>query len=293
MTLPADFWTAATNGYDLDPSDIATLFQSDTTATPVTALGQIVRRIADKSPFGNAFIEFSGPTAPIWQSDGTARRLIADGFDDRLQSAAAINPGGADKCEVFIGLRKTSDTAGGVVLEASGNYNFNPGAFFVGAPGDNNEASYQFGLRGSAVAALRATSFPAPSLAVLHCVLDLARSTRETQIAPLVNNRAASLTGLGAASAGGGTFGTYFHHLLRRGGVSFAFKGDIFRVICRYGPLLTSAQRLQTMLSVSARMPGDPLLLSASLGETLALAGAGAGGVITAGALAQVLARAA
>lgn len=76
-----------------DPSDLSTLFQSGTRASPgaaVTTVGQTVGLILDKS--GNQFdlTQATASSRPTYQVDGNGKpHLLFDGVDDRLSSGGA------------------------------------------------------------------------------------------------------------------------------------------------------------------------------------------------------------
>jgi hypothetical protein len=66
---PATLFAAGEQGYWLDPSDFSTMFQDSAGTTPVTAVGQNVGRILDKSGRGNHFIQSSLASRPVLQVD--------------------------------------------------------------------------------------------------------------------------------------------------------------------------------------------------------------------------------
>lgn len=67
-----------------DPSDLSTLFQDAAGTTPVTASGQPVGRMLDKSGRGNHATQTVSASRPTYQTDGTLRWLAFDGVDDSL-----------------------------------------------------------------------------------------------------------------------------------------------------------------------------------------------------------------
>jgi hypothetical protein len=66
---PATLFAMGEQGYWLDPSDFSTMFQDSAGTTPVTAAGQSVGRILDKSGRGNHFIQSSLASRPLLQQD--------------------------------------------------------------------------------------------------------------------------------------------------------------------------------------------------------------------------------
>jgi hypothetical protein len=82
---PLDLFPTGTIGYWYDPSDITTLFQDNLGATPVTAAGQTVGRILDKSGNGYHATQATLAQRPLYQIDANGRPYLSfDGVDDNL-----------------------------------------------------------------------------------------------------------------------------------------------------------------------------------------------------------------
>lgn len=77
-----------------DPSDITTLFQDAAMTIPVTADGQAVGAIADKSGAGQHLKQSIASTRPIYHTDGTGHWLTFDGVDDKLLADAVFTIAG-------------------------------------------------------------------------------------------------------------------------------------------------------------------------------------------------------
>ena len=165
-----------------------------------------------------------------------------DGTDDWLQSAATINPGAVDKAQVFAGVRKLSDAAGAILVEASVDANLNAGSFFFSAPSTSTNPNYGFLLRGSAASSFVATTYAAPITNVLSCQYDIAQPDRTTEIVPRINGVTPTLAGTGPSSVGTGNFLTYTHYIGRRNGATFPYNGRAYQIVARYGPVLTAEQ---------------------------------------------------
>lgn len=74
---PDLFQVAGSRGFDFLPSDWTTLFQDTAGATPVTAAGQSVRRMTDRSGLGNHATQATAANAPvscIFPSSGVRNR---------------------------------------------------------------------------------------------------------------------------------------------------------------------------------------------------------------------------
>lgn len=91
-----------------DPSDLSTLYQDSAMTTPVTADGQPVGALLDKSGNGLHMIQPTSTRRPVFKDQGGLRYLLHDGVDDYL-SRAAVSIGGA--VTIAVALRKTGDVA--------------------------------------------------------------------------------------------------------------------------------------------------------------------------------------
>jgi hypothetical protein len=87
---PADYFTGSVAGAYYDISDISTLFQDTAGTTPVTASGQSVNRVNDKSGNGH-HLTATTTQPPIYRTDGGAGGdkpyLDFDGVNDVLKTA--------------------------------------------------------------------------------------------------------------------------------------------------------------------------------------------------------------
>lgn len=75
---------------DYRPWDLSTLFQDAAGTIPVTADGQPVGLILDKSPAGNHLSTLVLAQRPTYQTDGVKSWLFFDGIDDLLTSATVM-----------------------------------------------------------------------------------------------------------------------------------------------------------------------------------------------------------
>jgi hypothetical protein len=88
---PAILFAASEQGFWLDPSDISTLFQDSAGTTPVTADGDPVGRISDKSGRGNHFIQATSAARPTYRVSGGVHWLDLDGVDDHMTCSVDAN----------------------------------------------------------------------------------------------------------------------------------------------------------------------------------------------------------
>lgn len=73
-----------------DPSDITTLFQDSAGTVPVTASGDPVGRMNDKSGNDNHLTQATASARPIYTVAGAVKYLLFDGIDDVLVNPAAV-----------------------------------------------------------------------------------------------------------------------------------------------------------------------------------------------------------
>lgn len=233
-------FAAGEQGVWLDPSDWGTLFQDSAGTTPVTAVGQPVGLILDKSGRGNHFVQPTATSRPTLQQDANGLfNLQADGVDDWLYSSSAINFGGSDEVFVVTGLRKTSDLNRAIYLETSANSATTAGTFVITAPTSSSSGNYGFRCRGSVSQSVFADSplSPAPNTAVLAALGKISTDTT------VLRKNGADVATV-SANQGLGNFGTHTVYLFRRGGSLDAFSGNMYGLIVR-GALVQTSRLVQ------------------------------------------------
>jgi hypothetical protein len=226
---PASLFSAGQIGGWYDPSDRNTLFQDSAGTTPVTAAGQPVGRILDKSGRGNHATQTTAGSRPLYQIDGNGRPYLSfDGVDDFLVTPT-ITPG-TDKSQVFTGLRKLSDAATGMVVETSNNFNSNAGSVAIQAP-NGTLPRYSFTSRGTGIATATATGFAAPITSVVTGIGEIATDTSILRVngVQVVSS---------AVDQGTGNYLAYPMYIGRRAGTLLPFNGYLYGLIVRFGPNL-------------------------------------------------------
>jgi hypothetical protein len=230
---PLALFAAGEQGAWYDPSDFSTMYQDSAGTTPVTAVGQSVGKILDKSGRNNHASQATAASRPVLQQDGNGKYYLAfDGVDDTM-TTAAIDFTATDKMSVFAGVNKQTNTGANMLVELGPGGG--AGSFYVAAP--DSGANYSFAVAGSvanAQAGFTATTFTAPITNVISCNYDTAEADRAGEVKPRVNGVVPTLTGLGGASCGSGPFGASFAlYVGRRGGLSLPFNGRIYSLIVR------------------------------------------------------------
>ena len=224
---PLSLFATGEVGVYYDPSDMSTLFQDSAGTTPVTAAGQPVGKMLDKS--GNGY-HATQPTAgkrPLLQTDGTYWWLQGDGIDDCM-STNAIDFTGTNKMTVWAGVRKVDDTVS-IICELSAAIG-NPGTFYSVTGTNVGGTGYSAISRGSAEVELEQASrnftYSGVDTAVItqfHDIPgDLSRGWR---------NGVAGIDG--TADKGTGNFGNYPMYLMSRAGSGLFFNGRLYSLIVR------------------------------------------------------------
>jgi hypothetical protein len=84
--IPSNLFSSGEQGVWYDPSDLSSMFQDAAGTTPVTAAGQPVGRINDKSGRNNHATQTTAASRPLLQEGGGKYWLEFDGVDDFLRS---------------------------------------------------------------------------------------------------------------------------------------------------------------------------------------------------------------
>lgn len=233
---PIALFAAGEQGVWYDPSDLSTLFQDAAGTIPVTAAGQPVGMMRDKSGRGNHATQATATSRPILQTTDGKWYLAIDGVDDWM-ATTAINFTATNKVTLWAGIRKNSDAAPGVLYELSATIASNNGSFALLAP-PSATPSYSVGSRGTATVSESRQPFASPHLSVLCAQSDIA--------APALSLRVnTSPGGVGSGSHGTGNYGNYPLYIGRRGGASVPFNGRIYSLIIR-GAASTAQQVTDT-----------------------------------------------
>jgi len=236
---PKALFTAnpSAQGFWYDPSDFSTMSQDNLGATPVTATGQVVGRILDKSGLGNHATQSNASFKPVLQQDASGFYYLAfDGTDDFFLTSA-IDFSGTGDITAWLGVRKLSDAATGMALELSTGAA--AGSFSFRVP-QGAAATFSFASSGTSTGtATSPTSYAAPYTAVL------------TGIGNIANDRAIlRLNGAQVAQdivsdQGTGPYGSYALYIGRRGGSSLALNGRMYSLI-GLGAAATASQITST-----------------------------------------------
>lgn len=84
---PSALFTGGEQGAWYDPRDLSTLWQDTAATVPVTADGQTVARMDDKSGLGRHMLQSAAGSRPTFRESGGVRWLQFDGTDDFLAAS--------------------------------------------------------------------------------------------------------------------------------------------------------------------------------------------------------------
>lgn len=241
-----DLFARSEQGVWYDPSDFNTMFQDAAGTTPVTAVGQPVGRILDKSGRGNHATQGTATSRPVLQQDSGGRYYLAfDGTDDSF-GTGSINFGASDKMTIVAGIRRETTTAG-ILVELSSNLNSFPSAFYLTSPGGGGRSA-EFRAGGTIVpqgadsARLTYTGVPTPDTHVLTAIADISGD--------LTRLRRNGVVGAdGVLDQGTGNFGNYPLYIGRRANSSIPFNGRIYQLIIR-GALTSNLAQIEQYVNL-------------------------------------------
>lgn len=234
-----------------DPSDFSTMFQDAAGTTPVTAVGQPVGCILDKSGRGNHATQATATSRPTLQQDSGGRYyLLFDGVDDWLQTGS-IDFTSTDKMTVVAGVRKLSDAAVGIPLEVGTDTGTVNGSFMLVYPNDPSLTNtWRLGARGSAtVQTYHNTSAAAPSSDVFAATFDLRGASPAAVAVGRRNGVASTPYATSGTNAGTGNFASLPLYIGLRNGASFPFNGHIYQLIVR-GALTSDVARIEQYVNL-------------------------------------------
>lgn len=214
-----------------DPSDISTLFQDTAGTTPITAAGQTVALMRDKSGNGFHATQATAAKRPTYQVATNGLGVLGfDGVDDSMATAAI--PAGADKATLVIGQRKISNAVTGAIAEtgvgaANGSF-----ALFALSAG-----SYQASLRGTVPVSIQSAVRSPPDAAVLAAQGDISGDSTILR----VNGAQVAQS---SSDLGTGNYGSFALNIGMRNAASFPYSGDLHGMILRFSSSMLDASLL-------------------------------------------------
>lgn len=252
---PLSLFSAGEQGVYYDPSDISTLFQDEAGTIPVTAAGQAVGRMLDKSGRGNHATQAVTASKPILRQSGGRYYLEFDGLDDFLVTGS-INFTATDAVSIFAGIRKEDDGATAALLEFSTSASVTAGSFSIFAPGTAG-AYYRFRTSGSLFGVLEQSGFASPISSVLTAYSDISADTAVLRVDGAV-------VASSAADLGTGTLSNSPLYVGMRAGTSFPFQGRLYGLVV-LGRQATAGEINQTEVWMRGRIQNELAIIGSSI----------------------------
>lgn len=213
-------------GVYYDPSDLSTLFQDAAGTIPVTASGQPVGRISDKSGNNNHAIQATAAARPTYMTNGTLHWLEFDGVDDAL-ATSSLDMTANDQLSLFTATT-VSTVVTAIILEFGVSSNIAGGWYLATI---STGPVYQFAGRGNKGASSpdwTDASFSAPDTSVLTVQQDINDGN------PSTIRRNGALAGSSTTSDfGGGNYANRPLYIGSRAGSSLYFNGRLYGAIYR------------------------------------------------------------
>ena len=253
--LPTALFAASEKGVWYDPSDIFSLFQDVAGTIPVTASGQSVALMKDKSGNGAHATQATAGARPTFYVYPSGYGCLSFNGTSQFMISSSINFTGTAVMTATAGFQVASGATGPrLVIELSADTNINNGAFYMTGPATS--ADHSVGASGTLFLAAGIANVN-PSDDILTGQYDLSQATQAAEIIPRLNG----VTKTGAAITWTGTttgttttkFGNYPLYIGARGGTSFFFKGHFYGAVVR-GATSNATQITQTEAWVTARL---------------------------------------
>lgn len=231
--MPSPLFVSDDVGAWYDPSDISSLYQDAAGTIPVTANGDPVGLILDKSGKNHHAKQSISAKRPTYRTDGVLRWLDFDGIDDFMVTDIMA----FSKPNVFLsaGILKTASTSRHTLLELSNSVGANTKTFGL----TSNEASIGgVGglLNGTVGQTGRVSGFASEQKLLISARLNVNSEVTSTRYDIRVNRAKhnIALTGFSTLSNG---FAPYAVYIGARGGTTTFFKGSLFGLIIKEGLL--------------------------------------------------------
>lgn len=208
-----------------DTSDWDSLYQDSAGTTPVTAVGDPVGLMLDKSGNGFHASQSVSINRPTLEQDADGKYYLEFNGTNSRMTTSAIDLSGTNKITLIAGVSKVSDAASGIIAEFSANATTNNGAFYLLAS-NGSAANYRVLVKGVNTASSTPT-VAAPDVSVFSTTATLSVSG-----AFLVRRDAAQITN-SAFDFGVGNFGNHQLFIGHRSGGSLHFNGGLYGFILR------------------------------------------------------------
>ena len=213
-------------GFYYDPNDLTTMWQDAAGTIPVTAAGQLVGLMKDKSGRNNHAFQTNSASRPILRKNAVtgAYYLEFDGADDSFQTGT-IDFTTTSEITVIAAVRKLGDSSTAVLLETSTKASTNAGSFFFAEPNTINIGNTSIHVRG----AVNGLNLDSNSVPASTSYIKTVQSSLVSSIARMRINSVLVVND--TRDAGGGAFGNYPLYVGRRANSNLPFSGHVYGII--------------------------------------------------------------
>jgi hypothetical protein len=249
---PLSLFAAGEKGVWFDPTDISTLFQDAAGTIPVTATGQKVGRILDKSGNGNHATQSNAAFCPTYQIDNEGNpNLTFSGSYNQLVTRP-IDFTATAQMMVGLGLHVIGSASAAAALELGSDVESVNGSFLFGAP--SSTADHSLYLRGTSTISARVDNISDGDDIIIG-LFDISQATKELELIPRLNRvqlSGSKITWTGT-TAGTGNFGNLPLYMGARSGGGLPYQGKVYQVIVR-GALTNASDITSTENLIDAKL---------------------------------------
>ncbi len=231
-------------GFFYDTNDLSTMFQDAAGTVPVTAAGQAVGLILDKSGRGNHASQTASASRPILRKNAVTgvNYLEFDGSDDFLQTSN-IDFTATSEITVITGVRKNSDSGRSMLLEFGETAGAR--AFSIEAPQsvDNNYSAMLTSINAGNFSRFRYSPYVAPTSNVLSFIFKQSREINSERIIARIDGKTPSSSNISQGEQHAVSNFSIVRpiYIGRRGGTTLPFNGHIYGLI-GVGKLATESE---------------------------------------------------
>lgn len=224
-------------GFWYDIQDLSKLFQDDAGTIPVTAAGQKVGRINDKSGNGWHLTQSVDNKKPVLGFNEGKYYLIFNGTST-FMSVSNTNFGSSVSFSLFIAQKKLQDGSSRMLLERSSQAESNNGSFNIIAPGSSGVRKYAalLGfikpvsmLNDATVAYTENPAYSAPNFSSIYSKYRIKDESLHASVKLFVNKVLVEFTEESKPSASN-NFGNHNMYLGARSGSSLFYNGHIYEI---------------------------------------------------------------
>lgn len=245
---PTKLFTGGVVGAWYDPTDIGTLFKDVAGTDPVTADGDAVALMLDKSGNGKHMLQATSGSRPLYKIDLNGKPYLYANDPDSWMSCANFDLTTINSLSIFAGIQRDSIAAFSVLCELSTAVGSNNGSFYITAPNSvgNNVG---FATKGGAIVNVSKTTTDNPLKTTVVCLSDISTPHAEIRVGQLPPVTSSDTQGVGTYP----TYGNHTLYLFRRAGTSFQFSGRLYNMIIR-GASSTEAEIAATYNFVNSKV---------------------------------------